>query len=174
MNTTCFRAGLRKITALLFLLPLSVSFAAHAQTPAWAIVGPAFSSSVADIQKAASAIAPEKFMEATVLFERDAYKLDAQGRVTYRHSMIFRIETKAGVEDWAQTSERWEPWYQKQPEIHARVIGTDGRVSELDQKTITNGPAPPSPSSPIVRFSKTKPSSLNSIFWPIAFVNWRF
>ncbi len=141
MNTTCFRAGLRKITALLFLLPLSVSFAAHAQTPAWAIVGPAFSSSVADIQKAASAIAPEKFMEATVLFERDAYKLDAQGRVTYRHSMIFRIETKAGVEDWAQTSERWEPWYQKQPEIHARVIGTDGRVSELDQKTITNGPA---------------------------------
>ncbi|MGD0734700.1 MAG: DUF3857 domain-containing protein [Terracidiphilus sp.] len=80
-------------------------------------------------------------MEATVLFERDSYTIDPQGRVSHRHSMIYRIETQAGVEGWSESSERWEPWYQKEPEIHARVIQPDGKASLLDQKTITDGPA---------------------------------
>jgi len=127
--------------AQVFLLAVSAAAAVHGQTPAWPLDGPAFSASVDDIRKNAERVVPEKFVEATVLFERDAYTLDAHGRVTYRHSMIFRIETKAGVEDWAQTSQRWEPWYQQRPEINARVIQPDGRVSQLDQKTITDGPA---------------------------------
>jgi hypothetical protein len=36
---------------------------------------------------------------------------------------------------------RWAPWYENPPEIHARVIGADGKVSILDPKTITDGPA---------------------------------
>jgi len=80
-------------------------------------------------------------MESTVLFERDAYTFDPQGRVTYKHSLIYRVETQAGVESWAETRTSWEPWYQNQPEIRARVIAADGKVSTLDPKTITDGPA---------------------------------
>src|ERR1035438_5030198 len=80
--------------------------AAHGQEPVWPLVGPAFQASVAAVQKAAAQIPPEKFMEVTVLFERDSYRIDAGGRVTYSHSLLFRIETQAGVDDWAETSER--------------------------------------------------------------------
>ena len=113
----------------------------YGQAPTWSLDGPSFSASTDEIQKAAGKVTPEKFAEVTVLFERDAYQIDAHGRVTYRHSMIWRIETKAGVDDWTESSERWEPWYQKRPEIHARVIQADGKVVQLDQKTITDGPA---------------------------------
>jgi tetratricopeptide (TPR) repeat protein len=130
-----------------FALGLSLAFSAAAfaqapaPAPAWPLDGPAFSSSAEDIQKAAAKIVPEKFMSATILFERTAYVLDDSGRLSYRHSMIYRIETEAAVRGWAETSVRWEAWYQKQPEIHARVIQQDGKVSELDQKTVTDGPA---------------------------------
>jgi tetratricopeptide (TPR) repeat protein/transglutaminase-like putative cysteine protease len=113
----------------------------HGQAPTWPLDGPSFSASTEEIQKAAAKVPAEQFAEATVLFERDAYTIDAHGRVTYRHSMIWRIETKAGVDDWTESSSRWEPWYQKRPEIHAHVIAPDGRVVQLDQKTITDGPA---------------------------------
>jgi len=115
--------------------------AAPGQEPVWPLVGPAFQASVADVQKAAAQIVPEKFMEATVLFERESYRIDDEGRVTYRHSLIFRIETQAGVEDWAETSARYAPWYQNEPAIQARVILPDGRVSQLDPKTVIDGPA---------------------------------
>ena len=124
---------------------LALSFAipplAHAQEPSWTLVGPAFSASAEDIQKAAAAVPAEKYMDATVLFERDAYALDMQGRVTYRHSMVYRIEAQSGVEGWSETEARWEPWYQNEPEIRARVIGADSKVSPLDPKTVTDGPA---------------------------------
>ena len=114
---------------------------AHGQEPVWPLSGPAFQASVTDLQKAAAQIVPEKFMEATVLFERDSYRIDTEGRVTYRHSLIFRIETQAGVDDWAETSARYALWYQNQPVIQARVILPDGRVSQLDPKTVIDGPA---------------------------------
>jgi hypothetical protein len=120
---------------------LAAPDAAFSQEPAWLLTGPAFEASAADVQKAAAQIAPEKFVEATVLFERDSYRFDAEGRVTYRHALLFRIETQQGVEDWAETSARYAPWYQNQPQIQARVILPDGRVSQLDPKTVTDGPA---------------------------------
>jgi tetratricopeptide (TPR) repeat protein len=129
-------AGVAQVS-LLALMAAQV----HGQAPTWALDGPSFSASTDEIQKAAAKVSAEQFAEATVLFERDAYAIDAHGRVTYRHSMIWRIETKAGVDDWTQSSLRWEPWYQKRPEIHARVIEPDGKVVQLDQKTITDGPA---------------------------------
>ena len=131
------------------ILPVFLVIAASAaaqsqsqsQAPTWPLEGPAFSASPADIQKAAALVKAEQFISATVLYERDAYSIDAQGRLTYRHSMVYRIETEAAVRGWAESSIRWEAWYQNQPEIHARVIQPDGKVSELDQKTVTDGPA---------------------------------
>ncbi|MGA3372883.1 MAG: DUF3857 domain-containing protein [Terracidiphilus sp.] len=141
MNIFQFCSSARINGALALLLAAPATAQAFGQTPVWQLDEPAFSASVADIQNAAAKIAPEKFMDATVFFERDAYAIDGQGRVSYRHRMIYRIETQAGVEGWSETSQRWEPWYQKRPEIHARVIQPDGKVSQLDQKTITDGPA---------------------------------
>ena len=125
------------VSVLLLLFSVAVS----GQAPSWLLDGPAFSAPVDDIQKAASKIPAEKFVDATVLFERDTYVIGADGRLTYRHSMISRIETQAGIQAWSETSERWEPWFQNRPEMQARVIDSDGKVSQLDQKTITDGPA---------------------------------
>jgi tetratricopeptide (TPR) repeat protein len=122
-----------------FLICLG-SALASGQQPSWTLTGPAFSASVEELQAASAKVPAEKFVEATVLFERDAY-IDAEGRAIYRHSIVYRIETEAGVEGWSETRSQWEPWYQNQPEIRARVVGTDGKVSTLDPKTITEGPA---------------------------------
>lgn len=127
--------------SLFFFCAAVATVSAGAQEPAWLLVGPAFEASPADIQKAAALIPAEKFMEATVLFERDSYVLEADGRLTFRHSMLYRIETQQAVEDWAETSARYSPWYQNQPQIQARVIRADGHVSQLDMKTVTDGPA---------------------------------
>src|SRR4051794_33700896 len=135
----------RRIGALLVgslsLFPWFGAIQAPGQEPTWTLTGPAFSASAGELQAAAAKVPAEKFTEATVLFERDAYSFDSEGRSTYKHSIIYRIETQAGVEDWSETRLQWEPWYQDQPEIRARVIAPDGRVSALDQKTVTDGPA---------------------------------
>jgi tetratricopeptide (TPR) repeat protein len=131
-------------TFLVGSLPIFSCFLAleaHGQDPTWALTGPAFSASAGELQSAAAKVPAEKFTEATVLFERDAYSFDAEGRSSYKHSIIYRIETQAGVEGWSETHLQWEPWYQDQPEIRARVIAPDGKVSTLDQKTVTDGPA---------------------------------
>src|SRR5580658_9224664 len=112
----------------------------HAQQGNWLLDGPAFSASADDLIKAAAAVPAEKFAEATVLFERDSYTIDAAGKVNYRHAMIYRIETQQGVTDWAETSIRWEPWHEKEASIRARVVRPDGKVSQLDPKTISDGP----------------------------------
>jgi transglutaminase-like putative cysteine protease/tetratricopeptide (TPR) repeat protein len=112
-----------------------------AQQAVWPLDGPAFSASVQDLRDAAGKVTPEKFALVTVLFEREAYVINADGRVDYRHSMIYRIEDQAAIDDWSQVDADWEPWFQNMPEIHARVIDPDGKVSELDQKTVADGPA---------------------------------
>ncbi len=123
------------------LVVLSATRIARPQSPDWPITGPSFSAAPADIQSAAANIQAEPFMEATVLFESDHYSFDVSGRLTYRHSITYRIETHQGVDDWAEIRVHWSPWYQNSPEIRARVIAPDGKVTTLDPKTITDGPA---------------------------------
>ena len=130
-------APCRLILVTLFLMP----FATQAQQPQWPVTGPALAAPPGEIQAAAAKIQAEPLTEATVFFERDAYSFDKAGRLTYRHTLIYRVETESGVEDWSEIRVRWAPWYQNSPEIRARVIGTDGKVSTLDPKTITDGPA---------------------------------
>jgi len=128
-------------SASLSLVVLLFISTCMAQQPQWPYTGPAFAASPADIQAAAAKIAAEPFMEATVFFERDAYSIDTAARMTCKHTLIYRVETEGGIEDWSEIRMRWFPWYQKSPEINARVIGSDGKVSILDPKTITDGPA---------------------------------
>ena len=124
-----------------FLFSCIASTVAPAQSPDWPIAGPALSALPAEIQAAAAKIQAEPFTEATVFFERDAFTLDAGGRMTYRHTLIFRMETQEGIKNWSEIRVGWSPWHQEIPEIRARVIAPDGKVSILDPKTITDGPA---------------------------------
>ena len=112
-----------------------------AQTTSWPLDGPAFSASAAEISAAAAKISPQKFANATVLYEEEKYQFDAAGRVTHTHRLIYRIETAEGVASWSEASVEWEPFYQKEPLIRARVIQANGGVAELDQKTVTDVPA---------------------------------
>lgn len=107
---------------LVFLLALAPAL--HAQTPTWPLDGLAFTAAPADIQAAAARVHAEPFAE-----------------VTWTHQLIYRIENKDGLEDWKETSADWNPWYQSQPVIRARVLQMDGRVSELDPHTLTDVPA---------------------------------
>jgi hypothetical protein len=128
------------LAASLCLCP-SLSDIASAQVAAWPFEGPAFSASPAEIAAAASKIAPEKFADATVLYEESRYKLDDEGRVTITHRMVYRIETAAAVQSWSEAAVQWTAFYQKQPVIRARVIGKDSHVAELDVATLTDVPA---------------------------------
>jgi tetratricopeptide (TPR) repeat protein/transglutaminase-like putative cysteine protease len=110
----------------------------QAQIAAWPLDGPAFSASPAAMQAAAAKIPAEKFADATVLYEEEDFTLDAAGRLTNTHRMIYRIETAAGVQGWAEASVEWEAFYQNVPQIEARVIQPNGSVAELDQKTVTD------------------------------------
>lgn len=125
----------------LSLLALTAAISVPAQQAVWPLDGPAFSASVQDVRAAAAKVTPEKFALVTVLFERETYVLDAQGRVDFQQNMVFRIEDQAAIDGWSQVAARWEPWFEDKPEIHARVIAPDGTVSELDQKTVADGPA---------------------------------
>ena len=124
---------------LVFLLALAPAL--HAQTPTWPLDGLAFTAAPADIQAAAARVHAEPFAEVTVLFEQDEYALASDGRATWTHQLIYHIENKDGLEDWKETSADWNPWYQSQPVIRARVLQMDGRVSELDPHTLTDVPA---------------------------------
>lgn len=129
---------------LLFLLGWMAWFgtpALKASEPVWPLNGPAFSSSPAELQRAAAAVPVEKFSPGVVLYERDTYVLEADGRVGYRQHLVFRIDTQEGIEQWSQVRVHWDPWYENAPEIRARVVMADGRISQLDQKIITDGPA---------------------------------
>lgn len=131
----------RVVSVVSFLFVLIVFAPVQAQQPVWNLDGAAFSATAAELAKAAAAVTAEKFTDATVLFERERYTVDAAGRVTYRHYLVYRIETQAGVDGWSEVSVRWEPWHQDRPEIRARVLQPDGKATELDQKTLTDGPA---------------------------------
>jgi len=133
---------LRYFSVIVSLLLTVVSArATQAQQPVWPLDGAAFSASPAELQKASAAVPLEKFTPGTVLFERDTYTLAPGGRVTYHQHLVFRIDTQEGVDQWSQVRVHWDPWYQNAPEIHARVVLPDGRISLLDQKIITDGPA---------------------------------
>jgi len=132
---------LRRSWLTVILLFCIATPAALAQSTDWPIADTGLSASPAEIQAAAAKIQAEPFTEATIFFERDAFSFDADGRMTYRHTLIYRMETQDGVKDWSEIRVGWSPWHQEIPEINARVIAPDGKVTTLDPKTITDGPA---------------------------------
>ena len=141
MNSGPYLMLKRLIVLLLCLLTSSLCAQSAGTAPVWPLIGPPFTANPQELRAAAAPVPVPPYADATVLLEQDRYRLSADGKVTHVHELTYRIETKAGIESWDQTSAEWDPWFQSQPTIRARVIQTDGRVTELDPTTLTDVPA---------------------------------
>jgi transglutaminase-like putative cysteine protease/Tfp pilus assembly protein PilF len=102
---------------------------------------PSFSASPGTLQQAAAAVKADKDAVATILVHDEHYTYDREGKSIETYHTIYRVENEEGVSGWAETSARWDPWYQSKPEIRARVITADGVEHILDLKTLNDVPA---------------------------------
>jgi tetratricopeptide (TPR) repeat protein len=94
--------------------------------------------SAAAMHTASAAIVADKLSDVTILYQEADYSLSDTGALAYSHRMVYRIESHKGVENWAESSIGWDPWYENPSEIHARVLQADGIFLTLDPKTITD------------------------------------
>ena len=123
------------VAAAALMLALQAS-AAPATGPASWREAAAFSVPAPQLLAAAAAIKRERPGDVVVLLDERIYEIDAQQRVTTRSRMIYRVDSPAGVENWAASSAGWQPWYQAKPLIRARVITPDGREHHIDQNLL--------------------------------------
>jgi tetratricopeptide (TPR) repeat protein len=100
----------------------------------------AFTADPVALRQAAQTIEGGKHSEATVLLNDLHFGFDETGKLIERRHLIYRVENQQGVENWAETSGRWEAWHQSRPEIKARVIPADGTEHWLDPKTLNDFP----------------------------------
>jgi len=128
--SACFSSFI-KLGLLFLATPLIASDAWNA---------PSFTVDAAALRQAAELVKPEKHTEATVLLNEVSCSFDETGKVIQTTHLIYRIETSEGVENWAETSGRWDAWHQTRPEIKARVITTEGTVHWLEPKTLSDVP----------------------------------
>jgi len=87
--------------------------------------------------EAARAVQRVRPVDIVVLLDERIFVLDEQHRLTRTNRLVYRVDSPDGVELWAASSARWQPWHQARPEIRARVISADGREHTLDQKLLT-------------------------------------
>ena len=96
-----------------------------------------FTQSARELLQAASAVKRERPTDVVVLLDERSFVFDDQHRVTHTQRLIYRVDSPDGVENWAASSARWQPWHQARPTIRARVITLDGREHQLDQNLLT-------------------------------------
>jgi transglutaminase-like putative cysteine protease len=122
-------------TLLLPLILLASLGAAHA-ADSWDAAP--FTQPARELLQAASAIKRERPTNVVVLLDERSFVFDAQHRVTRTERLMYRVDSPDGVETWAASSARWQPWHQARPVIRARVITTDGHEHQLDQNLLTD------------------------------------
>lgn len=125
--------SVRRLPGLVAALVLS--FATDAAEP-WET--PAFAAPAAQLLQSASEVKRGDTSAVVVLLDERIFVLDEQHRLTRTNRMIYRVDTPDGVERWAASASRWQPWHQARPDIRARVITPDGREHELDPKLLTD------------------------------------
>jgi tetratricopeptide (TPR) repeat protein len=102
--------------------------------------GEAFSESSAELTAASAAMPPNREYIAQILLDEGKYQIAADGTLHYEHRIIYRVDSAEGVKNWSEISASWDPWYEKQSQLRARIFQPDGSSVELDQKTITDAP----------------------------------
>jgi hypothetical protein len=116
---------------------------------------PAFSTAPKDLLAAAAAAPP--LGDVYVLAGSTEIVLEP-GRETDRQRVIALVRTRAGVAQWTDYEEPYAPPYAAPPTIRARVIDTNGRVTELDSSTIVDAPDPRLPGSDRRRLTAKLPN----------------
>ncbi|HSF39241.1 MAG TPA: DUF3857 domain-containing protein, partial [Thermoanaerobaculia bacterium] len=108
--------------------------------------GPAFAADPKAMVRAAQAVPGEEGEAVVVLLLEAFYRYDEAGRETFSQRIVYRIVAPGAHESWSAVEERWSPWHQARPELHARVITPDGAVHLLDPAVLTeNGEAQEAP-----------------------------
>jgi len=132
----------RPAVSTVILLSFSGIFAGIAQSPAQpdVFLETPFSEAAADFSAASAAIPPNKEHDVEILFEEGTYRFAADGTLAFQQRMIYRLDSADGVKNWAEISSQWDPWYEKQAQLQARVLQPSGTFVELDQKTVTDAP----------------------------------
>ena len=121
---------------ILILLAALAAPAASAAPPARPWEGPAFSADPAALAAAVDALAPPRGAPVDVLLEEGHFRLDAAGRATFTHRLVFRPLSPEAARRWARVERGWSPWHQARPELRVRVVS--GReVVELDPATLS-------------------------------------
>ena len=75
-----------------------------------------------------------------VLLDDTSYVFDAKGARTLTWRRLYRVLDAKAARGYETASAVWHPWYQDRPQLRARVIDPDGRVLNLDSKTVTESP----------------------------------
>jgi tetratricopeptide (TPR) repeat protein len=110
------------------------------QAPAAGKAGAAFSATAAALRGISAAVPANAEFGVQILLEEGTYTVGENGTLRYQHRLIFRLDSKESIDGWSEVSMEWDPWYQMQAQLHARVLRPDGKFAELDQKTITDAP----------------------------------
>jgi len=97
-----------------------------------------FSIPPADVAAAAAQVPSAEKDNVVVLYEEDSYSYNTAGAATHRYRITYKILSRQGVSDWSTAECWWQPWHQDKPTITARIVARDGRVSQLDPKTIAD------------------------------------
>jgi tetratricopeptide (TPR) repeat protein len=126
---------LKSIVKAFFVLLVAIQLNAQ---DVWS--APDFAVDAASLRHASELVKAAKHSEATVLLNDVHFNFDVTGNLKETHHLIYRVEDSTGVENWAETSGRWEAWHQEKPAIKARVITSDGVEHWLDTKTLTDVP----------------------------------
>ncbi|MGA7156165.1 MAG: DUF3857 domain-containing protein [Acidobacteriaceae bacterium] len=131
----------RSVALLSVLIVASVASPLQAQsTGTTPFDGAPFTLSAAAMRTASTSIPADKRSDVTILYSEADYRMSAKGTLAYSYRMIYRLETQRALEGWAEISMDWDPWYQNQSQLQARVLRLDGTFSELDPKTVTDAP----------------------------------
>jgi hypothetical protein len=67
---------------------------------------------------------------AMVLLDEHRHMVRADGRTESTIRKVYRIILQDAVEDWASIEQGYQPWYQQEPEIRARVISSAERDAD--------------------------------------------
>jgi tetratricopeptide (TPR) repeat protein len=126
---------MRALRLLLFFAMGLLAFGAVHAADAWD--APAFTAPARELLQAASGITRARPTDVVVLLDERHFVFDEQHRVTRTTRLIYRVDSPDGVETWAASSARWQPWHQARPVIRARVITTDGREHQIDPNLLT-------------------------------------
>lgn len=123
---------LRSLAAAFFALLFTLSGSAAEVWDA-----PSFSLPARDLLEAGQAVRRERPVDIVVMLDERIFVLDDQHRLSRTNRLVYRVDSPDGVERWAASSARWQPWYQARPAIRARVVTADGREHALDQRLLT-------------------------------------